>query len=337
MLQSSVQPSIKKGEWPGTSATTSGSPWKAWKGKSWCFQPMTILDISVGGAQIETAFALQLESLHDFRLTLGNRSIVVKGRIAHCHIGQLTDVTALYRTGVEFVDLTEHARNAIGHFVAATKYSQGPLPPPRHRPQQRSRLTGFRSPPRRPPFPLSPFHAPPVDSSCIHQPGPRARANPARASFGTIMVLMLHQQQEGRPACMARAGLFEALLQDLRYGVRLLRLNPASPRRPSCRSPWGSRRTRRSSRWSTRCCCGCSRSRTRASWCNSAWKADASARRTGTAFTRSRTRCTAPSATATRCSRGSPANPERLSAVATTAARWSTPAGSPATSSRCWA
>ena len=27
---------------------------------------------------------------------------------------------------------------------------------------------------------------------------------------------------------MARAGFFEALLQDLRYGVRLLRLNPAS-------------------------------------------------------------------------------------------------------------
>ena len=55
-----------------------------------------------------------------------DRSIVVKGRIAHCHIGQLTDVVALYRTGVEFVELTEHARNAIGHFVAATKVSQGP-------------------------------------------------------------------------------------------------------------------------------------------------------------------------------------------------------------------
>ncbi len=94
------------------------------EGEVMVFQPMTILDISVGGAQIETAFALQLDSLHDFRLTLGNRSIVVKGRIAHCHIGQLTDVTALYRTGVEFVDLTEHARNAITTFVSNTKYSR---------------------------------------------------------------------------------------------------------------------------------------------------------------------------------------------------------------------
>ena len=88
------------------------------------FQPMTILDLSLGGAQIETAFALQLDSLHDFRLTLGSRSVIVKGRIAHCHIGQLTDVSALYRTGVEFVDLTEHVRNAINDFVTAAKSSQ---------------------------------------------------------------------------------------------------------------------------------------------------------------------------------------------------------------------
>ena len=88
-------------------------------GEVMVFQPMTILDISIGGAQIETAFALQLDSLHDFRLSLGDRSIIVKGRIAHCHIGELTDVTALYRTGVEFVELSDHARSAIADFVDA--------------------------------------------------------------------------------------------------------------------------------------------------------------------------------------------------------------------------
>ena len=94
------------------------------RGEVMVFQPMTILDISLGGAQIETAFALQLDSLHDFRLSLGDRSVVVKGRIAHCHIGELTDVTALYRTGVEFVELSEHARHAIVDFVRATKHSR---------------------------------------------------------------------------------------------------------------------------------------------------------------------------------------------------------------------
>ena len=125
VLQSSVPAPDKKKPVAGNKRDDERVPLEGLEGEVMVFQPMTVLDISVGGAQIETAFALQLDSLHDFRLTLGNRSIVVKGRIAHCHIGQLTDVTALYRTGVEFVDLTEHARNAIGHFVAATKYSQG--------------------------------------------------------------------------------------------------------------------------------------------------------------------------------------------------------------------
>jgi hypothetical protein len=98
------------------------------RGEVMVFQPMTILDISLGGAQIETAFALQLDSLHDFRLSLGDRSVVVKGRIAHCHIGELTEVVALYRTGVEFVELSDHARNAITDFVVATKYSRAHPP-----------------------------------------------------------------------------------------------------------------------------------------------------------------------------------------------------------------
>ena len=98
------------------------------KGEVMVFQPMTILDISIGGAQIETAFALQLDSLHDFRLSLGDRSVIVKGRVAHCHIGELTDVTALYRTGVEFVTLTDQARDSIADFVAATKFVR-PSPP----------------------------------------------------------------------------------------------------------------------------------------------------------------------------------------------------------------
>jgi hypothetical protein len=96
------------------------------KGEVMVFQPMTILDISLGGAQIETGFALQLDSLHDFRLTLGDRSVVVKGRIAHCHIGELTEVAALYRTGVEFVTMSEHARNAIADFVSATRSVRTP-------------------------------------------------------------------------------------------------------------------------------------------------------------------------------------------------------------------
>jgi hypothetical protein len=92
------------------------------------YQPMTILDISNGGAQVETPFALQLDSLHDFRLSLGDHSIVVKGRIAHCHIGELTEGVILYRTGVEFVEVSDHVRSAIEDFVRALKQARNPPP-----------------------------------------------------------------------------------------------------------------------------------------------------------------------------------------------------------------
>ena len=87
------------------------------------FQPMTILDVSHGGAQIETPFALQLDSLHDFKISLGPRSIVVKGRIAHCHIGELREGIVLYRTGVEFIENSGHVQAALDHFVEALKAS----------------------------------------------------------------------------------------------------------------------------------------------------------------------------------------------------------------------
>ena len=113
---------------PDNSAEMSGNkrdrervPVDEVRGEVMVFQPMTILDISIGGAQIETGFALQLESLHDFRLSLGDRSVIVKGRIAHCHIGELTEASAFYRTGVEFVDVSDHVRAAIGDFVLVMK------------------------------------------------------------------------------------------------------------------------------------------------------------------------------------------------------------------------
>jgi hypothetical protein len=88
------------------------------------YQPMTILEVSNGGVQIETPFALQLDSLHDFRISLGERSVVVKGRIAHCQIGELSEGVVIYRTGVEFVETSDHVQSAIEHFVEALKLSR---------------------------------------------------------------------------------------------------------------------------------------------------------------------------------------------------------------------
>ena len=90
------------------------------------FEPMTILDMSVSGAQVETKFPLHLDSLHEFRISLGQRSVVVKGRIVHCQIGELKEGAVLYRTGVEFIEPSEHAVAAIHAFVDAQKAAQIP-------------------------------------------------------------------------------------------------------------------------------------------------------------------------------------------------------------------
>ena len=94
------------------------------RGEVMVFQPMLILDISRGGAQIETAFALRTESTHDFRLSLGDRAIIVRGRIAYCQIGELTEATALYRSGVAFVDLSQHASRVLDDFVGALGHAR---------------------------------------------------------------------------------------------------------------------------------------------------------------------------------------------------------------------
>jgi PilZ domain len=85
------------------------------------YQPMTVLDISARGALIETTFPLQLEALHDFRLSLGSRSVVVKGRIVHCQIGELHEGAVVYRTGIEFIEPPPHAQLAIDAFVEAQR------------------------------------------------------------------------------------------------------------------------------------------------------------------------------------------------------------------------
>ena len=85
------------------------------------FQPMTITEIASGGAQIETPFPLQLDSLHEFRLTLGNHSVVVKGRIVHSSVTDVEHEHVIYRSGVEFVEPAARVQEAIVIFIEALK------------------------------------------------------------------------------------------------------------------------------------------------------------------------------------------------------------------------
>src|SRR3982750_3236553 len=89
------------------------------RGEGMVSQPMAIKEISRGGAQIETGFPLHLDSLHDFRLTLGDRSLVVKGRVVHCSITDVGQEQVLYRAGIEFIEPSERVATAIHDFIEA--------------------------------------------------------------------------------------------------------------------------------------------------------------------------------------------------------------------------
>jgi len=90
-------------------------------GEVMVFQPLSIKEISPGGCQVETAFPLHLDSLHDVRLTLGDRSVVVKCRVAHCRISEMDQEVVTYRSGMEFTEPTEHAKAAVAEFIEHIK------------------------------------------------------------------------------------------------------------------------------------------------------------------------------------------------------------------------
>ena len=91
------------------------------KGEVMVFQPTTIKEISHGGAQVETSFPLHLDSLHEFRLTLGARAIVIKGRVAHCSISDVEQEMVIYRSGLEFIEPSERIISVINDFIEAIK------------------------------------------------------------------------------------------------------------------------------------------------------------------------------------------------------------------------
>ena len=90
-------------------------------GEVMVFQPTTIKEISRGGALVETLFPLHVDSLHEFRLSLGDRSVVVKGRIAHCSITDVEQEVVTYRSGIEFVELSDRVYEVIADFIDAIK------------------------------------------------------------------------------------------------------------------------------------------------------------------------------------------------------------------------
>ena len=91
------------------------------RGEIMVFEPLQIKEMSRGGASVETRFPMALNSLHDLRLTLGATSIVLKGRVVHSRISEVDQEIVTYRSGIEFVQASDHARSVIGDFLDMLK------------------------------------------------------------------------------------------------------------------------------------------------------------------------------------------------------------------------
>jgi len=94
-------------------------------GEVMIYQPMCLTQVSRRGAEVETTFPLQIDSLHDFRFVLGDRSIVVKGRVAHARVSNVENEATVYRSGIEFVDPAERVVEAIGEFLDEVEAAKG--------------------------------------------------------------------------------------------------------------------------------------------------------------------------------------------------------------------
>ena len=92
------------------------------------YHSMEIRQLSGGGALIEIGVPLQLNSLHDFRLALGDRSVVVKARVVHSHISTVEKSGVSYHTGIEFVDLSEPVAKVVETFIETLKRQRTPAP-----------------------------------------------------------------------------------------------------------------------------------------------------------------------------------------------------------------
>jgi hypothetical protein len=90
------------------------------------YHPMAIREISTRGALIETGFPLHLDALHDLRLELGDRSVVVKGRVVHSHISDIDPDHVIYHSGIEFVDVPPRINDAIDEFLTTIQRARQP-------------------------------------------------------------------------------------------------------------------------------------------------------------------------------------------------------------------
>lgn len=91
------------------------------RGEIMVFQPMNVREISRRGVLVDTHVPLQVDSLHDVRLTLGPHALVMRGRVVHCCISDVDQEQVTYRSGLEFIEPTAHVDDVVAGFLRSVQ------------------------------------------------------------------------------------------------------------------------------------------------------------------------------------------------------------------------
>ena len=78
---------------------------------------MTLTEVSLAGALVETTFPLSLDASHGLRLALGNTPVTATARVVHSRIVQIEGGRLTYQSEIEFVDPSDALIEAINSLL----------------------------------------------------------------------------------------------------------------------------------------------------------------------------------------------------------------------------
>lgn len=82
-------------------------------------EPLAVIDLSRGGALVEGAAELPVESVHRLRVETGTETVDVQVRVAHASAVETAQGAGVHRSGVEFLTVPEGAAAWLEAAVAA--------------------------------------------------------------------------------------------------------------------------------------------------------------------------------------------------------------------------
>jgi hypothetical protein len=90
-------------------------------------QPVEIREISARGMRVATRIALNRTADHEFRLTIGDRSAVVRGHVVHTSPSQNDEGVTVYLSGIKFLEVTEASQSLINGFLEFMRLAEDKL------------------------------------------------------------------------------------------------------------------------------------------------------------------------------------------------------------------